>query len=130
MLVEIEEICHEYGFTLRIGGDQFQFGYAHVSFLEDRKAKLSDIYIEEEFEYSPWPLFRFYRKQGHGTCLLKKVIAKCKSKGVVEISWDIHGDDTVLISWYEKHGFEIINGRRILCRLKQNLLSNVCSGQN
>ena len=122
MEVEIEEINRDHGFTLIMSDGELTFGRAHVVFNDDRKAQLADIIITEA-EASPYPLLKFYKKkvsyrrQGYGTRLLNEVVSRCKSKGIVEIVGDIHGDPRVLLPWYEKNGFEIINGVEILYKL-------------
>jgi GNAT superfamily N-acetyltransferase len=51
-----------------------------------------------------------HRRQGHGTALLKRILADADAEGVVlELSplpSDFTFSRTDLISWYKRHGFE------------------------
>lgn len=124
MNVVIEEVDYnpDFGFTLIIHNQNHSFGRAHVIFKEDNTATLADIIIED-VEHLPYQWLRFYKKKiqytrkGHGTRLLNEVISRCRSKGITKITGDIHGDETILVPWYKKNGFEVIEGKRIVLSL-------------
>ncbi|NOR70370.1 MAG: GNAT family N-acetyltransferase [Methylomarinum sp.] len=127
MDAEIEEVSpgFEFGFTLILKDQNHSFGRAHVIFNGDNTATLADIYIED-VDYIPYPWVKFYKKKiqytrkGHGTYLLKEVIARCKSKGITKITGDLHGDPQVLIPWYQNNGFEVVGGKKILYKFASN----------
>lgn len=54
-----------------------------------------------------------YRGKGVGRALLASVFGYCIFLGVEELTGVMHGNLELLTHWYQKNGFEILEGRKI-----------------
>lgn len=86
--------------------------------IDKDSAFLKDISVTRtESGWSWFPPFRHqgvsYRGRGVGSALLASVFGYCIYLGVGELSGVMHGNLEYLTHWYQKNGFEVLDGQKI-----------------
>lgn len=121
--IKIEELSRgESGFTLLMKSRLHTFGRAHICIDENMIATLADIkicdFVTRSYSFIPFPKKTYkYQGQGHGSVLLDEVISKCRIRGLRRIEGMIVGNKEMLEKWYEKHGFKVEGGEKIMIEL-------------
>lgn len=86
--------------------------------VNDKKAFLKDISVTQTAQGWSWfPPFKIravnHRGKGVGTALLASVFSFCTEVGAEELTGVMHGNIEYLTHWYQKNGFEVLDGRKI-----------------
>jgi GNAT superfamily N-acetyltransferase len=121
LIFELPVSFEHYG-TVRAFLGKNQIGIAKLT-RNGAIAKLADIQITDIdvcwFELAPFIKRRLnYKGKGYGSRLLDAAIEYCTSQRIERLEGDIVGNLDFLIPWYERHGFRINGGNKIIRALK------------